>query len=236
MPLNCHFPVILAVHCFTVERRLAIAIPSVASSSVFGCTRSSGQKVRLNPTEKTLIASGVANGMAYLHRANTVHRRLKSLKVLLDGRLFPFVCNFGIARTLQGRNAMTIGCGTTFWMAPEQMDSRHHDFKVDVRAFGMVLHDLLCEEVPFEGRHPAQVCRGVRPTVPSSGDSRIRSRIRVCWQQDHQARPTFEPIFNQSIGGKSGWDGTNPNALVMKKLIADNTYVLQKKKKQKQRY
>jgi serine/threonine protein kinase len=235
MLFNCRFPFILALHGFTVQQPLAIVMPLLANGSLFNYTRSLRAKGRLTGTQKTLVAIGIAFGMAHLHSANIIHRDLKSLNVLLDGRMLPFVCDFGIARTVCGKNTMTVGCGTTFWMAPEQMVSRNYDFKVDVYAFGMVLYEMLCEKIPFEGCDSVdvadRVCRGVRPKLPSFGNRHVRHLIRKCWQQEPGARPTFEQIFNKLIRGNVAWDGTDPKAIkAMRKLISKSSHKHEKRR------
>jgi serine/threonine protein kinase len=200
-------------------------MPYVNHGSLYDYTRTNAPKGRLDATQKTLVAIGVAYGMLQLHKANIIHRDLKSMNILLDSRLLPFICDFGIARTVEGKNqALTRDCGTTYWMAPEQMQSCHYDGKVDVYSYGMVLYEMMCERFPFQGYEPVACAQAViqvrRPDLPASGEKKMCDLIRQCWAQDPAKRPTFAEIYPKLLKGKVGWEGTNPKALkAMKSLI-----------------
>lgn len=59
------------------------------------------------------IAIGVANGMAYLHSMNIIHRDLKAANLLIDGEhKIVKVSDFGVARIIDEVNVMTSETGT----------------------------------------------------------------------------------------------------------------------------
>jgi serine/threonine protein kinase len=168
----------------------------------------------LNPTQKTCIALGIAHGMRTLHGLHVVHRDLKSPNILLDNRLFPKICDFGLSRftdPTETRKLMTQCIGTPQWMAPEQI---HGDYgrPVDVFAFGMLLYELLTEKVPYgERRDPATsllaaIGDGYRP--PLTGEGEVEKLIYRCWDQDSNKRPTFEEIYDVFASGLVQFVGT----------------------------
>jgi serine/threonine protein kinase len=222
---QCHFPFVLYFHGFTVVPPLAIVMPYVTNGSLYEYTRSTGARSRLDDTQKTLIAIGVAYGMSFLHAANVIHRDLKSMNILLDSRLLPFICDFGVARVVAGKHsAMTRDCGTTYWAAPELIRSTHYDNKIDVYSYGMVLYEMLCDRMPFQGFDLAEcereVVAGKRPELPAVGNTKLCDLIRKCWAQEPTKRPEFTEIYRKLMKGKGIWDETNPKALVaMKRLI-----------------
>jgi serine/threonine protein kinase len=221
---KCRFPFVLALTAFTIEPPLAIITPYVNSGSLYDYTRQNNAKARLDGTQKSLIAIGVAYGMMHLHKAHVIHRDLKSMNILLDSRLLPFICDFGIAKSVEGKNIqMTQDCGTTYWMAPEQISTSSYDSKVDVYSYGMVLYEMLCERIPFQGDDPLVVAQSVvggsRPGLPDS-EPQVEALIRMCWHQDPEKRPTFETVYKWLSGGKYLWENTNAKALkAMDRLI-----------------
>ena len=94
---------------------------------------------------------------------------------------------------------------------------------MDVYSYAMVLYEMLCEMVPFEGRDPVKVMsdvvNGQRPKLPKK-EPELCSLIEACWDQDPKKRPSFPKIYKRLIGGEFLWEGTNEKALkAMKKLI-----------------
>lgn len=47
--------------------------------------------------------------------------------------------------------------GTPSYMAPELFMKKSYDDKVDVFAFGTLLWELVCREVPYDGLDPADI-------------------------------------------------------------------------------
>jgi serine/threonine-protein kinase len=100
------------------------------------------------------IAYQVADALAVAHARGLVHRDVKPGNVLVqpDGRVK--VTDFGIAKAADSggdeltRTGMVVG--TARYLAPEQVDGRAIDERVDVYSLGLVLYEMLCGRAPFE--------------------------------------------------------------------------------------
>jgi serine/threonine-protein kinase len=100
------------------------------------------------------IAYQVADALAVAHARGLVHRDVKPGNVLVqpDGRVK--VTDFGIAKVADSggdeltRTGMVVG--TARYLAPEQVDGRDVDERVDVYSLGLVLYEMLCGRAPFE--------------------------------------------------------------------------------------
>ncbi len=83
-----------------------------------------------------------------------MHRDVKPGNVLVqpDGRVK--VTDFGIAKAADStgdeltRTGMVVG--TARYLAPEQVDGRVVDERVDIYSLGLVLYEMLCGKAPFE--------------------------------------------------------------------------------------
>jgi eukaryotic-like serine/threonine-protein kinase len=99
------------------------------------------------------IATQVADALSVAHGAGLVHRDIKPANVLLceDGRVK--VGDFGIAKAAESADLTQEGSlvGTAKYLAPEQVDGGTIDGRTDLYGLGVVLYEMLCGRVPFEG-------------------------------------------------------------------------------------
>src|SRR5438034_592867 len=133
------------------------------------------------------LAIQVARGLSFAHQQGLVHRDVKPQNVLLNGDGQAKVTDFGIARSLDVKKGMTTTgtvLGTSEYIAPEQAQGQHVSEQTDVYSLGVVLYELLTNEVPFPGenfvavamRHinePAPHVSEKRPDVPPRVDAAV---------------------------------------------------------------
>ena len=130
---------------------VAWSIDAARISSVFElCTGGSlgealGQtSLRWSVEIKVRIASGLANGLAFLHTRKpiVIHRDVKPANILLTSphELIPKIADFGASRAAPNqRELLTSDCSTPLFSAPEQLSHRQYDESVDVWACGCCL-------------------------------------------------------------------------------------------------
>jgi eukaryotic-like serine/threonine-protein kinase len=99
------------------------------------------------------IAAQVCGALAVAHAAGLVHRDIKPANILLsdDGRVK--VGDFGIAKAAESADLTQEGSflGTAKYLAPEQVEGGPVDGRTDLYGVGVVLYEMLCGRVPFEG-------------------------------------------------------------------------------------
>jgi serine/threonine protein kinase len=118
------------------------------------------------PIERTLhIAEQMADALAAAHAQGIVHRDLKPDNVFLIARGkerdFVKVLDFGIAKLSVSGGMQTQTqtlLGTPYYMAPEQWQGTTVDARTDVYAFGVMLHEMLAGQKPFNGNSMAELC------------------------------------------------------------------------------
>lgn len=89
------------------------------------------------------VVAGVADGLAYYHQRNGMHRDVKPENILLDRAGVPKLADFGIARCAEitGSRSTTSACGTEAYMAPEVWQNRACPAS-DIYSLGIVLWEL----------------------------------------------------------------------------------------------
>ncbi|OHT12964.1 TKL family protein kinase [Tritrichomonas foetus] len=183
-----------------------------------GClfNRIHSNKARLDGTKRTIIALGIAYAMEYIHRLDFLHRDLKSLNILLDADDYPKVCDFGMSRLLPNNpDELMTGCaGTLQWMAPEVLNYEKYGKKSDVYSYGILLWEILTNNIPFRGFKDVQIAMAVvnnhtRPIMPHDQAGVLGKFIKLCWDQDPNKRPTFEKIIVAFESGQLFYPGAN---------------------------
>ncbi len=150
------------------------------------------------------VGAGIARGLAYLHahRPAILHRDVKSPNVLVDVGDVAKLCDVGLARNAglgdQSRAAMTAGCGTPQWMAPEVLQAEPYNEAADVYALGIVLWEVATRRCPYDDAPDLagvalamRVVRdGLRPSIPEEADRGLVGLAKACWASDAAARPS----------------------------------------------
>jgi serine/threonine protein kinase len=109
------------------------------------------------------ILVGAAQGLAYLHAKNLIHRDIKAANYLVGDNWTVKLCDFGFSRSigaaaatpskqLQAGNQMTL-CGTDEWMAPETMMGLDYVFSADVFSFAVFITEVIFRAEPDQ-RNP----------------------------------------------------------------------------------
>jgi serine/threonine protein kinase len=114
--------------------------------------------------QRARVMMDVAEAIDHAHRLGIQHRDLKPSNIMLDSRLSPKILDFGVSRGEPDRGH---GVGTPDYMAPEQLDpDRPIDARTDVYALGVILYELICGALPFDGRSAEERVRNARSATP----------------------------------------------------------------------
>ena len=115
----------------------------------------------LTVRQRVALIRRVAAAVAYGHRMGIVHRDLKPGNILVGRDGEPKVIDFGVARSTDADLALTTMqtdagqiVGTLRYMSPEQFDPDNARINppTDVYALGLVLHELLTGDLPYDIR------------------------------------------------------------------------------------
>ena len=112
----------------------------------------------LLPLDEVLrIITQICDALAYCHARGVFHRDIKPENIMLleDGDVK--IIDFGVALLEGARRVTWRGLsgtvGTPDYMAPEQLQGGRGYASSDIYAVGVMLYEMLCGRVPFEGEN-----------------------------------------------------------------------------------
>ena len=141
------------------------------------------------------LAIQIARGLSFAHQQGLVHRDVKPQNVLLNGDGQAKVTDFGIARSLDVQHGMTqtgTVLGTSDYIAPEQAQGQRVDEHTDIYSLGVVLYELLTNEVPYPGANCVAVAmRHINEPPPPIRDKRpdVSPRLEAAVQRAMAKQP-----------------------------------------------
>jgi serine/threonine protein kinase len=127
------------------------------------------------------IVRDLAEALAYAHAKGIVHRDVKPTNVMVDAGGNVHLMDFGLARFHDAASKLTRHgdiLGTPAYMSPEQAQGQAAGARpaTDQYSLGVVLYELLCGRIPFEGpsevvlyhtiHQPPPPPRTFRPDIP----------------------------------------------------------------------
>lgn len=119
------------------------------------------QTGRLPPSAGLRLGRQLCSGLAAAHAVGVLHRDIKPENLILDNAGNLKLMDFGIARPVDGSGpGQTMPgsvIGTPHYLAPEQLEGKPVDGRVDIYASGVVLFEMFTGGLPFEGDNPMQI-------------------------------------------------------------------------------
>jgi WD40 repeat protein len=132
-----------------------------------------------HPGQAALWLEAVARAVHHAHQHGIVHRDLKPSNVLLTRDGQPKICDFGVAKRLEGSDVRTRSgmlVGTVEYMAPEQAAGLEVGPAADIHALGALLYTMLTGRPPFQAASVYDTLAQLRTQEPAP-PSRLHPRL-----------------------------------------------------------
>lgn len=111
-------------------------------------------------SEAATLLTKLASALDYAHERDAIHRDIKSSNIMFTAEGEPVLTDFGIAKILSDAAQLSATgsvMGSPAYMAPEQAAGEPVDARSDLYALGVVLYEMVCGRVPFQGDSPTAV-------------------------------------------------------------------------------
>jgi len=113
----------------------------------------------------------IALALEHAHRVGIIHRDLKPANIMVSRDGWPYVMDFGLARTIEGESGLSVTgavMGTPAFMPPEQVEGKLEGIGPwsDVYSLGATMYAAFCGIQPFAAQTTLQVLTKVCNEIP----------------------------------------------------------------------
>jgi serine/threonine-protein kinase len=160
----------------------------------------------LPPEEVRSIIAQAALALQVAHTAGVVHRDVKPANIMLTPAGLVKLTDFGIARVAAGSGLTRTGevLGTPHYLSPEQAQGEAATASSDIYALGVVGHELLTGQRPFQGESlVATALAHVNqppPELPESVPQPLRGALMAALAKDPADRPASAGELATMVG------------------------------------
>ena len=153
---------------------------------------------KLSEDESSMFFYQLINGVNYIHKKGISHRDLKPENLLLTKDKILKIIDFGLSHEYDGNILLKTKCGSPCYAAPEIIQGNNYDgFQIDVWCCGIVLYNMVCGNVPFEGETNKELFKNIiecEPEYPDFLSNDCKKLIKSILVNEPKRRITIEKI------------------------------------------
>lgn len=162
--------------------------------------------VTLNWSATIHILSGIAEGIAYLHKLDILHLDIKLENILIDRDGNVKLCDFGFAKKANQVDLHT--GGTIVYLPPEHYynEGPLYNKKYDIYAMGITFWETIAQKEAFDDLSENAIINlkvkdgvnsalhSLKYLMPQEYSKTLSKFIKTCWAFNPQDRPTIETV------------------------------------------
>jgi len=216
---NCPF-IVRLYKTFKDKKYLYMLLEVCLGGELWTILRDRGS---FDDTTTRFYVSCVIEAFSYLHFKGIVYRDLKPENLLLDGKGYCKLVDFGFAKKIGfGRKTWTF-CGTPEYVAPEIILNKGHDFAADYWSLGILMYELLTGSPPFSGSDPMKtyniILKGIDMIeFPRKITRNAHNLIKKLCKDNPSERLGYQKNGLKDIQKHKWFDGFNWDGLRNRKL------------------
>lgn len=110
----------------------------------------------------------ICEGLEAIHSKQVIHRDLKSANIMFDEEGNVRIMDFGLSKSPLVSTMTSLGTvvGTLGYVAPEQVTNTEVDHRTDIFSLGVIIYQLLTNDLPFKGENEIAVIHSIFNTTP----------------------------------------------------------------------
>ena len=140
------------------------------------------------------IIKQICLGLQAIHNGNIIHRDLKPENIFIDEQNFNIkIGDFGISK--KAPNTLT-QIGTNFYIAPEIMQGKKYNNKVDIYSLGCIIYELFT----FRQYNADKLSNDIQEIDSDYYDSKWQELIDKLLDTNPENRPNIEKVLFDYFG------------------------------------
>ena len=153
-------------------------------------------------SKRTKMIRQILEGVKYIHSNKIIHRHLKPTNILIDFNGVCKIADFGLSKFHEHVTlSHTLGKGISLYAAPEQLEKRKYNSKVDIYSLGLIIMQFFVNFTTEESLIDAiKLLREEHKLPQPFGDIRCNSlfvekrMILSMTELNPELRPTIEQV------------------------------------------
>jgi serine/threonine protein kinase len=120
---------------------------------------------RISEKQTKNFITQISCGLHFLNKLNLIHRDLKPHNILICESGTVKIADFGFVKEYDANNMLDTLCGSPIYMAPEILQHKKYDAKVDLWSLGVILFEMLTNEQPFKASNHIELLKIIETTT-----------------------------------------------------------------------